>query len=308
MVLEDNTGTITGFTGERVLHIADDGAVVVAARDAAAQVALFWFPDTRMAQAEAVVFFEFDASAGGGINGVDRSGARYVFNVSLPDGAGIVYGWTPGDQAPTELFTAPTTSAVAVHRDRFVYLEQDSLKLIDLVGGDQSTVISEDVSHFTRDGDAVIYSTQADGLIRIFNLEQLEHGALPAPMETAEGRNVSARADTWAWTQEEQERFLGWSPRWASDDFNTVAMTPGRNFSPAAPQVAGELVVLTEYIDDESSLGSIWDLRSNAVVRLPEGFTAEGIGDHVVTYDSTGPSAELVAITPAEDLSELSCG
>ena len=108
-LLEDNTGTITGFTGERVLHVADDGSVVVAARDAAAHVSLFWFPDTGISQAEAVSFFEFDASAGGGINGVDRSGPQYVFNVSLPDGSGTVYGWTPGDEAPTELFTAATT-------------------------------------------------------------------------------------------------------------------------------------------------------------------------------------------------------
>lgn len=305
-LLEDNTGTITGTTGERVLHVANDGSVVVAARDDAAQVSLYRFPDTRTSQTEAVLFFEFDASEGGGIDGVDRSGSRYVFNVSLPDGSGIVYGWTPGDQAPTELFTAATSRPVAVHSDRFAYLEQDSLMLIDLVGGDQSTVISEDVSGFIRDGDRVVYSTQADGLIRAFNLEQLEHEALPAPLEAADGRAVSVHGDVWAWTQEERDTFVGWSPRWT--DFNTVAMASGRNFSPAAPQVAGELVVLTEYPDDESSLGSVWDLRSNAVTRLPDGFAAEGVGGHVVTYETTGQSLELVGITAAEDLGELTCG
>lgn len=307
-LLADTTGSITGSTGERVLHVADDGSVVVAARDDAAQVSLHWFPDTQINEAEGVLFFGFDASEGGGINGVDRSGSRYVFNVSLPDGSGLVYGWTPGDEAPIELFTAAATRPVAVHLDRFVYLEQDSLMLIDLVGGDQPTVISEDVSGFIRDGDRVVYSTQADGLIRVFNLEQLEHEALPAPLEIAGGRDVSVRGDAWAWTQEERETFVGWSPRWVSDDFTTVAMAPGRNFSPAAPQVAGELVVLTEYIDDESTLGSVWDLRSNAVTRLPEGFTAEGVGDHVVTYETIGQSLELVAITAAGDLGELTCG
>lgn len=304
-LLQDTTTSIDGRGRERVVHIADDGGTVVESHTADGEVtALHWFPTTEISADGGTLLHELDRSSGGGINGIDRDGDRYVFNVSTADGTGTVLGWSMATNTVDELFTVHDVfRPVALHDGRVAYLERDALKLRNLDGtGEQ--LLADGIADFVRDGDRLVATTE-DGGIVVIDLDTLEQEPAPGPVESAHADGATAHGGTWAWADEQTSTFGAWSGRW--DGALTVDMAAERSYSAPVPQVAAELVTLKDHVSDDVTVGSIWDLRTNAVVTLPDGFVAEAHGDHLVTYRTQDHRMDLIAIVPADDLDQLSC-
>lgn len=302
-LLEGNVGSIDGAASARVVHIADDGSTVVETlSDDGTRATLRWFPTTELADGTA--FHEIDRGQGGGLNGIDRAGDQYVFNTSRADGTSQVLAWSPGDAEARELFeAADVLNPVAVAGDSLFFLEQGTLKRRPVEGGDES-VVAKEVRQFRRDGVTLVLMTEDRG-VRVLDLGTLDEQAAPGPLAELAADTVAARDGVWAWSDEQDGTFGAWTGEW--DGALTTGMDEDRAYAASQPQVAGDLVVLTDHRSVES-VGSIWDLRTNAVSTLPDGYVAEGHGEFVVVYRAVGYERELVGIHPVAPLEALTCG
>jgi hypothetical protein len=304
-LLADNVPDVAGDGWARVVHIADDGSTVVESHTADEErVALIWFPTIALTADAGIPFYEFDRSEGGGLNGIDRSGDLYVFNTSQADGTAAVMSWSLGESGASEQFSAVDVfQPVAIHGDSVVYLERDALKMRTIGGGDE-VLIADGVAQFGRDGDGLVLTTQ-DREVRVVDLDTLEQRPAPEPVAHVAVDGVAARGGVWAWSSELDGTFGAWSGRW--DGPLSTPMSDDRAYAASRPLVAEELVMLTDH-ESVDTVGSVWDLRTNAVTRLPAGYVAEGQGDFVVMYRTEGYRRDLVGIHPAEPLDELTCG